>query len=155
MDKFFNYLTVPINPEDVDKWLKANNILPEKLELFLDFCLSLSILVMETYLGDNSSKSETNITMTQQDNESHFYWCWVKNIDGFRKENIMFKELGEHKEYFENFFQEIFYSQKDLLVRNSMVSYFEDLFDTNKSFTKFDLEMIVSIYKSLDFALKS
>lgn len=155
MDKFFNYLTVPINPEDVDKWLKANNILPEKLELFLDFCLSLSILVMETYLGDNNNKSETNITMTQEDNESHFYWCWTKNIDGFKKENIIFKELGEHKEYFANFFQEIFYSQKDPLVRNSMVNYFEDLFDTNKSFTKFDLEMIVSIYKSLDFALKS
>ena len=34
-----------------------------------------------------------------------------------------------------------------------MVSYFEDLFDMSKTFTKFDLEMIIAIYKSLDFAL--
>lgn len=155
MNKFFNYITVPINPEDVEKWLKANNVLYEKLELFSDFCLSLCILIMETYLGDNINKSETNIIMTHEDNQSHFSWCWEKNINTFRKENIIFKENGEHKEYFENFFQEIFYSQKDSLVRNSIIKYFEDLFSIDKTFTKFDLEMIVSIYKFLDFALKS
>ena len=82
MDKLFNYLTIPLNPEDVDKWLRANNILPEKLELFLDFCLSLSIIVMDTYLGDNTNKSETNILMTQEDNRKHFSWCWSKNKIG-------------------------------------------------------------------------
>ena len=31
MDNFFNYISKPINKEDIDVWFKMNNILPEKL----------------------------------------------------------------------------------------------------------------------------
>jgi hypothetical protein len=46
MDNFFNYITKPISPEDVDKWFRGNNIIPEKMELFSDFCQSLNLLVL-------------------------------------------------------------------------------------------------------------
>ena len=34
MENFFNYITKPINVEDVEVWLKANNIIIEKVNLF-------------------------------------------------------------------------------------------------------------------------
>ena len=43
MENFFNYITQPVKPEDVEKWFKGNNILNEKLELFSDFSHSLNL----------------------------------------------------------------------------------------------------------------
>lgn len=54
MENFFNYITKPLNPEDVDIWFRANNIIPEKLELFSDFSHSLYLIVVETYLGEET-----------------------------------------------------------------------------------------------------
>jgi hypothetical protein len=32
MENFFNYITNPIPPDDVDIWLNVNNIITEKIE---------------------------------------------------------------------------------------------------------------------------
>ena len=37
MENFFDYISKPMKPDDVDIWLRVNNIVPEKLELFSDF----------------------------------------------------------------------------------------------------------------------
>jgi len=150
MDNFFNYVTKQVKPEEVDLWFKSNNIIPEKLELFSDFCQSLNILIIETYLGETDSPHETKVSMSEEDKINHFVWCWNKVVDNFSKEKIKFNKKGEHFDYFVSFFEEIFYKQENKKVRDSVTEFFEELFDLKKPFTKSDLDMINSVYKSLE-----
>jgi hypothetical protein len=155
MENFFNYITKPLNPEDVDVWFRVNNIIPEKLELFSDFSHSLNITIVDTYLGENTLPNETKIIMSEDDNIKHFDWCWNKTISSFEKENINFSIKGEHYDYFQSFFNDIFYNQSDDKIRKSIGNFFSDLFDIKKPFTKSDLDMISTIYKTLDRNLKN
>jgi hypothetical protein len=149
MENFFNYISKPLLREDVDVWFRSNNIIPEKLELYSDFTHSLNNLIFNTYLGE-SEINETKIILTEDDDRNHFEWCWNKLIDNFSKENIKFNKKGEHFDYFESFFDETFYNQKDTKVKSSIGFFFTDLFNNEKSFTKSDLDMITTIYKLLD-----
>jgi hypothetical protein len=150
MENFFNYITQPVKPEDVEKWFKVNNIFQEKLDLFSDFSHSLNLLIVETYLGQQDSPNETKIVMSDEDNSKHFEWCWDKIVNNFIKEDLNFENRGEHFDYFKSFFDEIFYTQKDEKIRKSITNFFTDLFDINKPFTKSDLDMVSTIYKILD-----
>ena len=138
-----------MSPEDVDIWFRVNNIIPEKMDLYYDFSFSLYYLILDTYLGDEKS-NETKVTLTDEDNVKHFEWCWDKTIDNFKKEEITFNRKGEHYDYFLSFFVEIFYNQKENKIKDSIGKFFNDLFDRKKPFTKSDLDMVSSIYKSLD-----
>ena len=138
-----------MSPEDVDIWFRVNNIIPEKMDLYYDFSFSLYYLILDTYLGDEKS-NETKVTITDEDNVKHFEWCWDKTIDNFKKEEIIFNRKGEHYDYFLSFFVEIFYNQKENKIKDSIGKFFNDLFDRKKPFTKSDLDMVSSIYKSLD-----
>lgn len=138
-----------MNPDDVDVWFRVNNIIPEKMDLYYDFSFSLYFLVLETYLGEEKS-NETKVTLSDEDKTKHFDWCWNKTIGNFKKEEITFNLKGDHYEYFLSFFTEIFYNQKESRIKDSIGTFFNDLFDRQKPFTKSDLDMISSIYKSLD-----
>ncbi len=107
------------------------------------------MLIVDTYLGDTTG-NETKIELTIDDVENHFKWCWNKTIENFKKESINFNITGEHYEYYNSFFLDTFYNQKNEEIRNSIDGFFDDLFDTQKPFTKSDLDMISSIYKVLD-----
>jgi hypothetical protein len=155
MENFFNYITKPIPPEDVEVWFRVNNIIPEKLELYSDFSHSLNSLISQTYLGQNTISNETKIILSDKDNLNHFDWCWKKTIENFKKENINFHLKGSHYDYFESFYDEIFYHQKEEKVRLSVGEFFTDLFNLDKTFTKSDLEMILMIYKVLNNSLKT
>ena len=153
MENFFSYISKPLLPEDVDVWFRSNNIISEKMELYSDFTHSLNNLIFNTYLGENDV-IETKIVLSESDDRNHFEWCWIRTIDNFGKENIKFGKKGEHFDYFESFFGETFYNQKDSKVKSSIGSFFSDLFNNQKSFTKSDLDMITTIYKLLDKYLK-
>ena len=153
MENFFNYISKPLLPEDVDVWFRVNNIIPEKLELYSDFIHSLNNLILNTYLGE-SEINETKIVLTSSDDKNHFEWCWNRTIDNFKKESIIFNSKGEHFEYFESFFNETFYNQNDIKLKSSIKLFFNDLFNSNKTFTKSDLDMITTIYKLLDKHIK-
>jgi hypothetical protein len=131
-----------------------NNIIPEKMELFSDFSQSLFDLMIETYLGEEKLPNETRILLSKEDNDKHFEWCWNKIILNFQKEGLIFKQKGEHFNYFKTFFDDIFYNQKEDKIKKSVKDFFNQLFDLNKSFTKSDLDMILIIYKLLDKSLK-
>lgn len=150
MDNFFNYITKNVNSEDVDIWFKSNNIITEKMELYYDLSFSLFTLIKTTYLGSTEDTSETKVNMTDEDNKKHFDWCWNKTIDSFAKENINFEREGEHRDYFYSLFSEIFYQQTKGEIRNSIDSFFNDLFNRDKPFTQVDLDLIYNIYKTLD-----
>ena len=82
MENFFNYLSKPFPPEEVDIWFKRNNIIHEKMELYYDFIISLFDLVLTTYLGDNENL-DTKIEITSDDDVKHFEWCWKKTMKTF------------------------------------------------------------------------
>ena len=150
MENFFNWISKPMESEDVEVWFNMNNMIPEKGELFFDFCLSLLLLVKDTYLGDESLNNETKVTLSDDDKIKHFEWCWNKTIDNFKKENIRFNIKGEHYDYFSSFFMEVFYNQKNNKVRESIDSFLGDLFNRNIPFTKSDLDLYTELYKLLD-----
>ena len=154
MENFFNYITKPLPDDEVEIWLKMNNIIPEKMELFSDFSQSLYDLVRDTYLGQTTESFETKISLTKEDNKKHFEWCWNKTIENFRKEGLIFNKKGEHFNYFETFFEDIFYYQKEEKIKNSVKDFFSSLFDLNKPFTKSDLDMISVLYRILDKSMK-
>jgi len=149
MENFFNYIAKPMDPDDVDIWFRVNNIIPEKMDLYYDFSFSLYYLILDTYLGDDKN-TETKIILSEEDNLKHFEWCWNKTIENFQKEEIIFNKKGEHYDYFLSFFTDIFYNQKENKIKSSIGTFFGDLFDRKKPFTKSDLDMISTIYKSLD-----
>lgn len=149
MENFYNYISKHLEPEQVDIWFKVNNIIPEKMELYYDFCHSLYLLIIDTYLGDPEG-IETKVQMNDEDNHKHFLWCWNKNIENFKKENIPFELEGDHFEYFYSFFKEIFYDQKEPKIKRSIDIFFNDLFSRDKPFTQVDLDLVYNIYKSLD-----
>lgn len=148
MENFFNYITNPLNNDEVETWFNSNNIVFEKLELFYDFSYGLNKIINETYLGDTVDSN--NVEMSEEDKENHFMWCWKKNIENFEKENIIFNLSGDHLAYFIEFFNEIFYKQKEKKAREAISTFLDDTFNLNTAFTKSDLDIILTIYKSLD-----
>ena len=52
-------------------------------------------------------------TNTPEDIKSHFSWCIEKVIKNFKEENIIFDNTEELKEYFFNFYMELFYKFND------------------------------------------
>lgn len=154
MENFFNYISKPVHPDDVQVWLNINNIIPEKVDLYSDFANSLYTLILNTYLGEDDKSNESNIKLTEEDNTKHFDWCWKKTIENFTKENIKFYSKGEHYDHFKSFFDEVYYNQKEQKVKDQIGVFFEDLFDLKKPFTKSDIDMLTDLYKSLDKNLK-
>jgi hypothetical protein len=150
MENFFNYLTQPLEYNEVDIWFRSNNIVFEKMDLFFDFTYTLVIVIYDTYLGGNNEDSESKVEMSEEDNTNHFNWCWKETIKTFEKENILINESGEHYEYFKDFFKEIFYNHPEDKVKKSIPDFFVDMFDRKKTFTKSDLDVILTIYRAID-----
>jgi hypothetical protein len=151
MENFISRAMRPVNHEDVETWFNINNMIFEKRQLFSDFTFCLFDLISETYLGDDDdSPSETRLIMNQDEKLSHFDWCWKKTIENFTKENIKFHIEGEHKDYYQTFFMDLFYNADDKVISNNIINFFKVLFDENKIFTKSDLDMMTDIYKLLN-----
>ena len=148
MENFFNWLTKPIPSDEVEIWFNINNMSYEKIELYGDISKSLTKIVMGTYLGDNIS--ENKISLSDEDNKSHFDWCWNKLVQDFKKENIHIKPNGEHKDYFESFFMDIFYNQSEDSVKNSIDKFLNEIFGTEMTFSKSDLDLLTDLYKLME-----
>jgi hypothetical protein len=71
-------------------------------------------------------------------------------LDNFSKENINFNVKGEHREYYEKFFMDLFYNAENKTISENIVNFFQELFDEEKIFTKSDLDMLTEIYKLLN-----
>lgn len=145
MENFYNWMMVPVPKDEVDIWFSVHNMIPEKIELYGDIVESLTTLVLETYLGEETN--ETKIRMSDDDITNHFDWCWKKIIESFEKENILIDSEGEHKDYVKTFFLDSFYYQKDYEIRSAVKVFVSDLFDIDKVFVKSDLDIITEIYK--------
>jgi hypothetical protein len=148
MENFFDWITKPIPNDEVIIWFNIHNMNYEKIELYSDITKSLTKIIMETYLGD--SVIETKINLSDEDKMAHFEWCWKKNVDNFKKENIKIKLNGEHKDYFESFFQDTFYNQPKESIKDSINTFLNEIFDTEITFSKSDLDLLTELYKLME-----
>jgi len=148
MENFFNWMSQSVPKEEVIVWFNIHNMSYEKIELYGDIFRTLYLIVNDTYLGNDDI--ETRISLSNKDNESHFYWCWDLTVKNFRKENILIKEEGQHKNYFKSFFLETYYdsSQKDIKI--AIPNFLDDIFNLDKPFTKSDLDLLTEVYNLLE-----
>ena len=84
MENFFNWLSKPIPKDEITTWFNVHNMYYERIELYGDIFKSLNQIIIDTYLG--SDVNETKIVLSEEDNVSHFDWCWKKTIESFRKD---------------------------------------------------------------------
>ncbi len=149
--EFIQYITKELTMEEMTLLYKANNINYDKCNLYYDFILSLNCKVVNTFLGEDVINSEEDI-------KNHFVWCMETVISNFKEENINFKKVDELKEYFFNFYVELFYNQpnKDLEKLNKIANL---SFTYKRIKTRSDMDVLLELYrifeKSLNFRLKT
>lgn len=148
MENFFNWMVKPIPSDEVTIWFNINNMHYEKIELFGDILKSLYHIINDTYLGNNGT-IETKIELSTEDIQNHFDWCWNKMVEDFRKENIIIRSKGGHKDYLESFYLETYYSPDDTF-KESVPRFLSNIFDIDVPFSKSDLEILTELYKLLD-----
>lgn len=141
---FIDYVSKPMNKEDIILMYKINNVIPERSGLYLDFSETLFDLVVSTYLGDN--------VMNDQTIKEHFNWCWLKTVNSFKKEKIHF-ESQELYNYFFILFQETFYNEKDKSEVNFLLQFWRDIFSYSKIKTNSELESFLELYKIFEKSL--
>jgi hypothetical protein len=155
MENFYSWMVKPMSQEDVEVWFNMNNMIEEKMELFSDFIFSLYYLIRDTYLGNDWDEvKETSLILSEEEKLKHFDWCWNKTIENFNKENIKFNSKGEHREYFQQFFIDLFYHAEKKEIALNIEKFFLEILSNKTTFTKSDLDMITDIYKRLNKNLK-
>jgi hypothetical protein len=148
MENFFNWMSKPIPQDEVVIWFNIHNMNYERIELYGDIFKSLNHIIIDTYMGEETK--ETKISLSQEDKELHFDWCWNKMVEDFRRENIIIKHGGEHKDYFKSFFFDTFYNQSEKNVKDSIPNFLIEVFDVKKPFSKPDLDILTELYKLME-----
>ena len=143
---FIEYISKPMNKEDISLMYKINNITPERGLLYLDFTHTIYDTVVSTYLGDD--------VMDGKSVKEHFDWCWGKTITSFKKEEI-YIESTELYTYFFTLFLESFYSENDKSEANvgKLLDFWIDVFDYSNIKTRSELEAFIDLYKLFDKSL--
>lgn len=143
---FIEYISKPMEKDDIILMYRINNVTPERSNLYLDFTHSLFDIVTSTYLGDE--------VMEGKDIKGHFDWCWNKTVENFKKEKIYF-DSTELYNYFLTLFLESFYSEVDKSERNvnKLLEFWQDIFTYSTSKTRSELEAFIDLYKLFDKSL--
>jgi hypothetical protein len=71
-------------------------------------------------------------------------------VENFKKENVMIKSNGDHKEYFQSFFLETFYNQSRESIKLSINKFLNEIFDTEMTYSKSDLDLLTELYKLME-----
>jgi hypothetical protein len=152
MENFFEWMVKVVPKDEVIIWFNIHNMHYEKIELYGDILKTLYYLILDTYLGEDTS--DTKIVLSSDDKEKHFEWCWKKLISLFEEELIFIEHKGEHKDYLKSFFVETFYSPYDTSVKETIPKFLNSTFDIDKDFSKSDLDILTEIYKLMDKNIK-
>jgi len=154
--EFLSYIKTPLSEDSIIMLHNANDIKYDKCVLFGDYVQSLFMIIFDTYMGDEVTLEDDK----EQGNQKikHFEWCWLKNINNFKDEGIIFNDTDESFNYFIEFALEVFYntSGKDLKkhIPKTICSLWEDVFSYKKMKTRSDMDNFIEIYKILDKSLQ-
>ena len=85
MENFFNWMAQPVPKDEIITWFNIHNMSYEKIELYGDVVRGLYEIINDTYLGNDNL--ETKIILSDEDNKSHFDWCWRLLLDNFKKDD--------------------------------------------------------------------
>jgi hypothetical protein len=145
---FIEYISKPMNKEDIILMYKINSVIPERSGLYLDFTHSLFDIVTTTYLGDE--------IMDGKHVKEHFDWCWNKILLAFKKEKIYFDGTDLYS-YFFTLFLESFYSEIDKSDDNvnKLLEFWQDIFTYSTTKTRSELEAFIDLYKLFDKSLNN
>lgn len=145
---FIEYISRPMEKDDILLMYRINNIIPERSDLYLDFTHSLFDLVTTTYLGDE--------IMLDNSIKEHFEWCWKKTVDSFKKEKITINSDSLHS-YFSVLFLESFYNEIDKSEKNvnKLLEFWQDVFTYSTTKTRSELEAFIDLYKIFDKSLSN
>jgi len=144
MENFFNWMAQPVPKDEIITWFNIHNMSYEKIELYGDVVRGLYEIINDTYLGNDNL--ETKIILSDEDNKSHFEWCWRLLLDNFKKENILLKTEGKHKDYLKSFFLDTYYSPNQKDIRVAIPNFLDDIFSVDTQFSKSDLDILTEIY---------
>ena len=140
-----DYFSKELTQEQITYLNTINNISSERVDLFKEFSISLTYLIIDTYLGDDTIDNQNALL-------SHFNWCWTNNINNFAKENIYLQSKGEHYYYFLNYFTDIFYDnpKKTDTLNAKLITSWEDTMTMDIPKTKSDYDLFCEIFKTID-----
>ena len=151
MENFFNWMAKPVPTDEVIIWFNVHNMIYERMELYGDIFKSLNHTIWDTYMGEpQGNSSETKISLSKEDKDLHFEWCWKHVVENFNKENIKIKLDGDHKNYFKSFYMDTFYNQSEKSIKESIPVFLQEIFDVSTPFSKSDLDMITEMYKLME-----
>lgn len=142
LNKLVEYYSKPLSKDRIVYLNTLNAVEPEKVELYRDFILSLTILIGDTYLGEDAISEEEQY-------KSHFNWCWKKTIESFEKECLYFDQMGEHYYYFYKYFYDMFYSREDKPKNciSRFINFWEELMAIDRLKTHADYDLFINLYK--------
>ena len=145
-----NYISAPLSDDSITMLYSTNNVKFDRVSLYMDFVLSFLHLTFDTYLGDD--------IMGDEDRLNHFNWCWNKNIDNFKTENIYFGDNAELKTYFKEFMVEIYYNldgkDGNQHVNDNLISLWKHIFNYKGVKSQADIDSFLDIYNIFEKSLK-
>jgi hypothetical protein len=149
--EFMSYITTPLSDDSITILYSTNNVKFDRVNLYLDFVLSLLHIVFDTYLGDDITNNKQQM--------KHFDWCWEKNINNFKKESIAFENNPELKNYFKEFMLEVFYNldgkDNNPYVQNNIINLWTHILNYNGIKSRADVDSFIEIYNIFDKSLKN
>lgn len=148
---FLKFITNPLTEYVIDNTYKINNVVFDRADLYLDFVLSVNLLIQTTYLGDDVSDKKVQ--------KEHFDWVWKRICDKFSSENIYFHENEELYLYYKDFFNSVFYDLNEddkNNVRNlkSIERVWSSLFNYKDTKDDINMKIFLDIYKIFDKSYK-
>tara|TARA_B100000683_G_scaffold179883_1_gene173346 strand:- start:899 stop:1369 length:471 start_codon:yes stop_codon:yes gene_type:complete len=141
--EFLRYLSKPLDDTVIDKQLKDNNIIFERIDLYISFIRSLYCKIVETYLGDDVINSEDTKT-------GHFDWCWNNTIKDFREEGIDFSTNSDLYDWFKTYFMVSFYLEDKKELEGVILESFEDAFHFGGEKSQSDMDLLIELYEIFD-----
>lgn len=137
-----------MNKENILVLYDTHKIKYEKCELYNDFILSLINLIFDTYLGDDITN--------QSEQKNHFKWCWDKNVENFKLENI-YIDNPKLTKYFFDFMSLVFYGVQKTeseKINEDILRLWKHILDYNNNKSKSDVDTLIEVYKLFESGIK-
>jgi hypothetical protein len=144
---FLAYINNPMSKESIAVLYASNNVKYERCVLYGDFIISLMKIVFSTYMGDEITNNEEQL--------SHFNWCWEKNVNNFLDYEGIKIDSKYLYDYFLQFMIETFYSltEKSEKTNEDLIILWSDIFNYTKPKTNSDIDMMLELYKIFEKSL--